>query len=73
MDKKKLGAIVTDLTEKYTKIQVAQILDLLKELGFRWATRSGVTISIDDVLEPPSKNALLKKAEDVAAKVQKNF
>ena len=73
VDKKKLGAVVTDLTEKYPKIQVAQILDLLKELGFRWATRSGVTISIDDVLEPPSKDALLKKAEDVAAKVQKNF
>ena len=32
-----------------------------------------VNVSIDDVLEPPSKDALLKKAEDVAAKVQKNF
>ncbi|MFM7139172.1 MAG: DNA-directed RNA polymerase subunit beta', partial [Actinomycetes bacterium] len=50
VDKKRLGQIVNDLTEKYPKIQVAQILDLLKELGFRWATRSGVTISIDDVV-----------------------
>ncbi|MFM9130695.1 MAG: DNA-directed RNA polymerase subunit beta', partial [Actinomycetes bacterium] len=48
VDKKRLGQIVNDLTEKYPKIQVAQILDLLKEIGFRWATRSGVTISIDD-------------------------
>ena len=73
VDKKRLGQIINDLTEKYPKIQVAQILDLLKELGFRWATRSGVTISIDDVVEPPTKETLLKKAEETAAKVQKNF
>ena len=73
VDKKRLGNLVTDLTEKYPKIQVAQTLDELKDIGFYWATRSGVTISIDDVVPPPEKEALMKKSEDLAAKVQKNF
>ncbi len=73
VDKKRLGNLITDLTEKYPKIQVAQTLDELKDVGFYWATRSGVTISIADVIPPPEKEALMKKSEDLAAKVQKNF
>ncbi|MFY9324985.1 MAG: DNA-directed RNA polymerase subunit beta' [Candidatus Nanopelagicales bacterium] len=73
VDKKRLGNLITDLTEKYPKIQVAQTLDELKDVGFYWATRSGVTISIADVVPPPEKDALMKKSEDLAAKVQKNF
>lgn len=73
VDKKRLGNLITDLTEKYPKIQVAQTLDELKDIGFYWSTRSGVTISIDDVVPPPEKDGLMKKAEDLAAKVQKNF
>ena len=47
--KKALGAIVNDLAERYTKVEVAASLDALKDAGFHWATRSGVTVSIDDV------------------------
>ena len=47
--KKELGAIVNDLAERYPKVQVAATLEALKSAGFRWATRSGVTIAIDDV------------------------
>ena len=55
VDKKVLGGIVNDLAERYPKVQVAATLDALKEAGFRWATRSGVTISIEDVVTPPKK------------------
>jgi DNA-directed RNA polymerase subunit beta' len=40
--KKQLGVIVNDLAERYSKVQVANSLDALKEAGFTWATRSGV-------------------------------
>ncbi|HEY5112501.1 MAG TPA: DNA-directed RNA polymerase subunit beta', partial [Coriobacteriia bacterium] len=73
VDKKALGAIVNDLAERYPKVQVAATLDALKDLGFRWATRSGVTISIEDVVTPPAKAELLAAAEDRADKVQKQF
>ena len=54
VDKKQLTAIVNDLAERYPKVQVAATLDALKEAGFHWATRSGVTIAIEDVVTPPA-------------------
>ena len=53
--KKQLGQIVNDLAERYPKVQVAHCLDQLKDLGFHWATRSGVTVSIGDVSTPADK------------------
>ena len=48
VDKGRLGALVNDLSERYGKSIVAQTLDALKEIGFYWATRSGVTVAISD-------------------------
>ena len=71
--KKRLGQIVNDLAERYTKVVVAASLDALKDAGFRWATFSGVTVSIDDVTTPADKLQILESYEKQAAKVQKDF
>ena len=71
--KKALGTIVNDLAERYTKVEVAASLDALKDAGFHWATRSGVTVSIDDVTTPDKKAEILKAYEDRAAKVQTQY
>jgi DNA-directed RNA polymerase subunit beta' len=63
VDKKALGELVNLLSERYYKIEIAETLDRLKELGFHWATRSGVTISIADVITPAEKAGILAKAE----------
>jgi DNA-directed RNA polymerase subunit beta' len=73
VDKKRLGSIVNDLAERYQKIQVASTLDALKEMGFHWATRSGVTVSVDDVIAPESKQRILEEFEGKAEKVERNF
>ena len=63
--KGKLGEIVNELAERYSKVEVAATLDKLKELGFHWATRSGVSISFADVdvLDVAKKEAKLAEAE----------
>jgi len=71
--KKQLGAIVNDLAERYTKVEVATALDALKDAGFYWATRSGVTISISDVVTPPDKPKIMAGFEDQSAKVQQQY
>lgn len=71
--KKELGVIVNDLAERYSKVDVAVALDNLKDTGFHWATRSGVTISMDDVVSPQEKQQILEKYEAQAAKVQQQF
>ena len=55
MHKKVQAAIINDLAERYPMIVVAQTVDKLKDAGFHWATRSGVTVSMADVLVPPQK------------------
>lgn len=71
--KNQLGKIVNDLAERYSKVEVAHSLDALKDTGFAWATRSGVTVSIEDVVSPDSKAQILEKYDDQAAKVQTQF
>ncbi len=73
VDKKALSAIVNDLAERYPKVEVAASLDALKEAGFRWATRSGVTIAISDVVTPARKKEILEGYEAKAAKVQLQY
>ncbi|WP_300682239.1 DNA-directed RNA polymerase subunit beta' [Nocardioides sp.] len=71
--KKRLGAIVNALAERYPKVVVAASLDALKDNGFHWATRSGVTVSIDDVTTPANKTEILAGYEAKAAKIQKQY
>ncbi|WP_235433263.1 DNA-directed RNA polymerase subunit beta' [Protofrankia coriariae] len=73
MNKKAQAAIVNDLAERYPKIQVAATLDALKSAGFYWATRSGVTVAIEDVVAPPNKAQILDEYEQRAERVQKQF
>jgi DNA-directed RNA polymerase subunit beta' len=71
--KKQLGVIVNDLAERYTKVEVATALDALKDTGFYWATRSGVTISIEDVVTPSEKPKIMAVYEGQAEKVQQQY
>jgi DNA-directed RNA polymerase subunit beta' len=73
IDKKELSAIVNDLAERYPKVAVAATLDALKAAGFHWATRSGVTISIEDVVTPKAKQGILERHEGRAEKVQNQY
>ncbi|WP_168626185.1 MULTISPECIES: DNA-directed RNA polymerase subunit beta' [unclassified Cryobacterium] len=72
-DKGKLSAIVNDLAERYPKVEVAATLDRIKDAGFYWATRSGVTVALSDVLTPPNKREIIGNYEKQAAKVQSQF
>ncbi|MWB99583.1 DNA-directed RNA polymerase subunit beta' [Agromyces seonyuensis] len=71
--KGKISEIVNELAESYPKTVVAATLDNIKDAGFRWASRSGVTVSLSDVITPPNKAAIIKKHEAQAAKVQSEF
>ena len=72
-DKGQLSAIVNDLAERYPKVEVAAALDRIKDAGFYWATRSGVTVALSDILTPPNKRDIIMGYEKQAAKVQDQF
>ena len=72
-DKGQISAIVNDLAERYPKVEVAAALDRIKDAGFHWATRSGVTVALSDVITPPNKREIVAAYEKQAAKVQDQF
>ncbi|MGH9281677.1 MAG: DNA-directed RNA polymerase subunit beta', partial [Acidimicrobiales bacterium] len=68
-----IASIVEEISDNYPKVDVATCLDRIKDLGFRYATQSGLTISIDDVKTPTDKAAILDKYEKEAEKAETQF
>ncbi len=72
-DKGRLSTLVNDLAERYPKTEVAATLDRVKDAGFYWATRSGVTVALSDIVTPPTKAKIIEGYEKQAAKVQGQY
>lgn len=68
-----IGDVVNDLATKYPMITVAQVLDNMKDAGFYWATRSGVTITMSDVLVLPNKTEILESYEKEAERIERKY
>ncbi|SHE44592.1 DNA-directed RNA polymerase subunit beta' [Streptoalloteichus hindustanus] len=73
MPKKRQAEVINDLAERYPMVTVAQTLDKLKDAGFYWATRSGVTLAIADVVVPPQKQDILDGYEKEADQIEKRY
>ncbi|MDH5237672.1 MAG: DNA-directed RNA polymerase subunit beta', partial [Acidimicrobiia bacterium] len=73
ISKREMGLIVDELARHYPKAVVARSLDGIKDLCFRYATQSGLTVSIDDVKTPPDKQTILDGYEKEADKVEQQF
>jgi DNA-directed RNA polymerase subunit beta' len=53
--------------------RTVQMLDELKELGFQYATKSGISIGIDDMVIPGDKFSLVENTEKEVVKVQQQY
>jgi len=68
-----IGSIVEVLASNYPRVVVADSLDRVKELCYRYATQSGLTISMEDVKVPASKAAIIARHEADAEKAEAQF
>jgi DNA-directed RNA polymerase subunit beta' len=73
LNKKELQKFITELIERYELKEVWQILDEIKKLGFCWATLSGVSWGMSDLVIPPEKKKILKEAEEEIAIIRKQY
>ena len=64
VNKGKLKDLIAWSFTNYGTARTAEMADNLKNLGFRYATKAGVSISVDDLQIPPSKRQLLEAAEE---------
>jgi len=73
LKKKEMGTLVETLSDNFRKSEVAASLDAIKNICYRYATQSGLTISIDDVTTPSEKTGILDRYEKEAEKVENQF
>ena len=71
--KSDIARLVDETVHRYDRATVEETLDNLKNLGFHYATRAGVTIGVEDVTVPPSKQAILDEHEKKAQKVEGQY
>ena len=67
MKKKDTTKMIDDLVQLFGAPSISQVLDAFKDIGFHYATQSGVTISKNDVQTPPTKTEILGRYEDELA------
>lgn len=71
--KKGLQRLIAWAFTNYGTARTAQMADELKNMGFRFATRAGVSISVDDLQVPPSKRELLSAAEEEIRETENRY
>lgn len=73
MTKKKLSRLITHCFYTLGEERTAAFVDEIKGLGFRYATKSGITMAIDDVSVPEKKQAIIAKADTQAAEIERQY
>ena len=69
-DKKKLGKIVDRCYRRYGNTITANILDIIKDMGFHYSTIGAITISVSDMEIPEAKEEILRQANEMVDKYQ---
>ncbi|PIQ91411.1 MAG: DNA-directed RNA polymerase subunit beta' [Parcubacteria group bacterium CG11_big_fil_rev_8_21_14_0_20_39_22] len=73
IERKKMAALVDDLTNKYGIREIPTIMDRIKSFGFKYATYSGITWGIDDVKIPDAKKGVVERASKQAEELQNYY
>ncbi len=70
ISKKELIDITAECINKFPQNVVTETLDAIKQTGFKYATRSGITIGIDDIDVPPEKARILSSVEKKVERIE---
>ena len=73
LTKRQTADFIEDLVNVYGATAVSMVLDSFKELGFRHATDSGLTVSKNDIVIPPTKGEIIAKYDAKVDEVEEFF
>ncbi len=71
--KKELGQIIDRCLKIHGQETTAQVLDKIKAMGYKYSTRSGITVAVCDAEIPPQKAEILAEADASIAKINKQY
>ena len=71
--KKSMGSIIEKVIDKHGLTESAEVIDYIKELGFKYSTLAGITFSVADVEVPAAKKDILEEAGKQVEKVRNQY
>ena len=71
--KKQLKQILEKVINTHGATKTAEVLDDIKSMGYKYSTRTAMTVSISDMTVPPEKPQMIKEAQDTVDRITRNF
>ena len=72
-NKSVIGKLISQIYKRYHTTETSVMLDAIKNLGFKYSTISGVSISIDDIKESSIKKDVINEAQNKVDTINKQF
>ena len=72
-DKGYLGQIIAEIFNKFHITETSVMLDLMKDLGFKYSSKAGITVGVSDIVVLPDKQQIIDETDAKVEKVQKQF
>jgi DNA-directed RNA polymerase subunit beta' len=74
MDRKQVRKVVADCYRHFSDpFDTAAVVNEIKKVGFKYSTRGGMSIAVDDVTQSPDKPAMVAAAEEAVDKVERQY
>lgn len=71
--KKILGNIIAEVFKRFKITETSKMLDRMKNLGFRYSTKAGITVGVADIIVLGEKQQIINEAQEKVDKVTKQF
>ncbi len=71
--KKQLKKILQACIDVHGTFKTAEVLDLVKSIGYHYSTRAAMTVSIADIIVPKQKYELMEQGQNTVDQIAKNF
>jgi DNA-directed RNA polymerase subunit beta' len=72
-NKKSLEEIIAQVFKRYKTTETSVMLDKLKDLGFKYSTKAGITMAISDIKVSEKKNEILDDGDKIVEKINKQY
>ena len=71
--KKILGNIIAEVFKRYKITETSKMLDRMKDLGFKYSTKAGITVGVSDIVVLAEKQEIIDEAQKKVDNVMKQF
>ncbi len=71
--KKNLESIIAQVFKRYKTTETSMMLDKLKDLGFKYSTIAGITVSAADIHVSETKEKVIEEGKEIVDKINKQF